>query len=129
MLTMLTPVAFLLIAQVAGSMPTDLQPDESFTALLKVLGGLKGAGALSVALAVVQGLMLVFRTEKFASWSGKWRLTVVSFLSVVAGVLASRVSGVDWLASFVNGGVLAAASVFGNQVFQQFKGDAGGKLS
>jgi hypothetical protein len=116
----------LFIAQ-AGSMPTDLSPDESLGALLKILGGLKGAGALTVALAVVQGLMLFFRTEKFSSWSGKWRLTVVSFLSIVAGVLASRVSGVDWIASLLNGGVLAAASVFGNQVFQQFKPDPGVK--
>jgi hypothetical protein len=122
-------IALLFIAQTAGSMPVDLQPDESFVAVLKILGGLKGAGAMTVALACVQAVMLFFRTEKFSSWSGKWRLTVVSFLSIVAGVLASRVSGGDWLSSLVNGGVLASMSVFGNQVFQQFKGDGSGKLS
>ncbi len=122
-------LVLLFIAQTAASMPADLQSDESFAALIKILGGLKGAGALTIALACVQAIMLVFRTEKFSSWSGKWRLTVVSFLSIVAGVLASRISGVDWIASLLNGSVLAAASVFGNQVFQQFKSDGTGKLS
>ncbi len=126
---MLTTLVLFFIAQTAGSMPVDLQPDESFTAFVKLVGGLKGAGALTIALACVQAVMLFFRTQKFAGWSGKWRLTVVSFLSVVAGVLASRVSGVDWVSSLLNGGVLAAASVFGNQVFQQFRGDGSGKLS
>ncbi len=112
---------FLFVAQLdPSSVPTDLQTGEALELLIKSIGGLKGASALGIAVAITQALMLFFRTP-LANFAGKWRLVVLTGLSLVVCVLALRVAGVDWLTALVHSSTLTTAQVFGNQMFKQFK--------
>ena len=117
---MLTALFFLVAQTDPASLPADLDSGEALELLIKSLGGMKGAGALGIAYVITQGLMLFFRT-KLADFTGKWKLLIVAGLSVVVGVMALKMSGLGWLASLVHGSTLAAASVFGNQLFKQFR--------
>lgn len=92
---------------------------EEIQALLVALGGLKGASALAIVAVVVQGLMLFFKT-KLASFAGKFQLLVVMFLSLLGGVFALKMSGVDWGAAIIHSQTLAALQVFLHQIFKQF---------
>lgn len=88
-------------------------------AFLAALGGLKGASALVIAAAVVQGIMLALRSS-VGNFLGKWRLTAVLLLSVVAGVIALRISGVSLGAALMHSTTLAALQVLANQIYKQF---------
>lgn len=92
---------------------------DELAALLTSLGGLKGAGALAVAAVVVQGLMLALRS-KLGEVAGKWRLLLVYLFSVVSGVVALRISGVDLSAALLHTQTLAALQVLAHQCIVQF---------
>lgn len=106
------------LAFAQASLPTDIEASDAVAELLRSIGGLKGASALAIVAVVVQAVMLFFRT-KYASFAGKWRIVVVTGLTVVAGVLALRVAGVDWIGALLHSSTLAAVQVFGNQFVKQ----------
>lgn len=86
---------------------------------LKSIGGWAGMGALGIAMIIVQGLMLLFKSS-LASFAGKWRLLIVSFLSLASGVIALKLMGVaDWGAVLMHSSTLAAIQVFINQLWKQ----------
>lgn len=87
-------------------------------ALIQALGGLKGAGILAIVAVVIQALMFFFRTS-LADFAGKWKIVIVTGLSLIGGVVGLRLTGVDWLAAIVNSGTLAAAQVFAHQLITQ----------
>jgi hypothetical protein len=92
---------------------------EELLKFLQSIGGLKGAGALAIAVVAVQGLLLFFRSS-FAKFSGAYQLLVVNALSLVAGVVALKVSGgVEWSAALLHSQTLAALQVFAHQVLKQ----------
>lgn len=107
---------------VPSSIPVDLDAGEAITLVLTSLGGLKGVTALGIALVVTQGLMAFFRT-KFAGFAGKWRLVIVTGLSVASCVIALSASGVPVLASIMHAQTFAALQVFLNQFVKQFAKD------
>lgn len=117
--TAIVSVAF---AQDPASVPVDLQSSEALEEILKSVGGLQGAGALGIVAVVVQVLMSFFRSP-LANFAGKFRLLIVSALSMVGGVLALKLSGVDWVGSLVHSATLTSVMVFGNQIVKQFKKD------
>lgn len=89
--------------------------------LLQSVGGLKGASALAIAVVAVQALLLFFRSS-FAKFSGASQLLIVNALTLVAGVLALKVSGgVEWSAALLHSQTLAALQVFFHQVLKQVK--------
>lgn len=92
---------------------------DEFGALLASLGGLKGASFVAIAVVVVQGIMLLLRS-KLGEMAGKYRLLIVYLLSVVGGVLALRIAGVDLGAALLHTQTLAALQVLVNQVIKQF---------
>lgn len=92
---------------------------EELLKFLQSIGGLKGAGALAIAVVAVQGLILFFRSS-FAKFSGAYQLLIVNALSLVAGVVALKVSGgVEWSAALLHSQTLAALQVFVHQVLKQ----------
>lgn len=93
-----------LIAQVepaAASLPVELSYGDALQYLLASLGGLKGAGALAIAAAVTQGVMRLFQSP-LGTLAGRWRWLAYSGVSLVAGVLTMKLSGVDWVTALVS---------------------------
>lgn len=114
--------SFLALAQDAVIMPVPTEPipsAEFFSALIASIGGFKGASALGIAYIVVQLVMKFFSTA-MGSFAGKWRLVIVTGLSIVCGVLSLKVAGVSWSAALMHSQVLAALSVYLNQLWKQF---------
>lgn len=92
---------------------------EDVSQFLESINGLKGLGAMGIALLVVQGLLLALRSS-FVNLPGKWKLVVASGLSLVTGVLALRLNGVDLTAAILHGSTLASLNVFAHQIVKQF---------
>ncbi len=113
-------------ATLPSSVPADLDLPQAIAMLLSSLGGLKGAGALGIAVVVTQAVMLFFRTP-LAKFAGKWRLAIVAGVSVVSTVIALKATGLDFLACLVHAGTITSLQVFGNQLVKQFseKADTG----
>lgn len=107
------PVLPVPVPEVPPPTPDDLQK------FLDALGGIKGLGALGAAVLVVQGLMLLFKS-KLGELAGKYRLLAVMFLSLVAGVLALKLSGLSLGAAILHSSTIAAAQVFISQLIIQF---------
>ena len=105
-------------AQVAGDVLAEPSSAE-IMAFLAALGGLKGAGSLAIAAAVVQAIMLLLRSS-LGSFAGKAKLTIVLLLSVVSGVIALKLNGVELGAALLHSSTMASFQVFLNQVYKQF---------
>ena len=105
-------------AQIAGDVMAEPSSVE-IMAFLSALGGIKGAGALGIAAMAVQGLMLLFRS-KLGSFAGKFKLLLVLLLSLVSGVIALKMHGVDLGAALLHSSTMASFQVFANQVYKQF---------
>ena len=70
--------------------------------------------------ALLSQLAMLFLRTPLASFAGKYKLVAIYVLSVVAGLLTLKVSGMDWGAAALHTQTLAALQVFGNQVYKQF---------
>lgn len=107
----------------AGSLPTELPLDEALKQLVPIIGSLKGASALGIALAVTQVVMLAARTP-LANFAGKWKLLVVAVLSLVTTYIGLVLAGASWSAALLMGPVMTALQVLANQVWKQVKPEA-----
>lgn len=87
--------------------------------LYKSINGIKGLSVLASAIVIVQLLMMFFKT-KLSDFAGKYRLLVVTGLTMVVGILGLMNTGMPFLAAMVHSSTLAAAQVFGHQVIVQF---------
>lgn len=116
----LVPALALSQVELPASMPADVDTGTALSMFIASLGGMKGVTALGVALVIVQGVLLFFRTP-LAGFAGKWRLVIVSGVAVVSGVLALVASGVPVLAALLHGTTFAGLQVFGNQFVKQFQ--------
>lgn len=115
--TLLAILAFITQTDPA-SLPAELSYGDALQALLTSLGGLKGAGALAIAAAVTQGVMLVARSP-LGALAGKFRWLVYSGVSLVSGVLALKLSGVDWVTALVHSTTLTAGGNWLHQMTSQ----------
>ncbi len=96
--------------------------------ILALVGGLKGATGLGLALVAGKILMVVMQTDlvsnlltvKLGDAHGKWRFLIVSVLTVALAVVAQMASGQAFMAALLNGSVVAMASVYFNQFYKQF---------
>lgn len=84
----------------------------------------KEMSAFGIALAVVQLLRMILSLESlgsiFPSLTSKMKLVLITFLSLVSGIIALRVSGLSWLECIMHSGTLAAVQVFGHQFYKEF---------
>ncbi|OFZ54987.1 MAG: hypothetical protein A2428_03175 [Bdellovibrionales bacterium RIFOXYC1_FULL_54_43] len=113
----MTSFLFSLIA-FAVDVTDPLSTVDFFTQLIALLGGVKGATGLGIAIFAVQILMMFFRTE-MANFAGKWKLTIVLGLSLMFGIMASINAGTTWFAAIFNSVTITAIQVFANQLYKQ----------
>lgn len=106
------------IAQVVD--PTVPPTGQEWQSFFEALSGVQGMGTMALVALGVQGLMLMFRGP-LANLAGAGKLTLVTGLTMAAGVLSLRASGMEWPACFMNSVTLAAVQVFLHQVWTQFK--------
>lgn len=98
----------------------DIFPTETWIMeLMKFISTAKGLGTLAFAAGLTQLVMLLFQTP-MAEMAGKWRLVIVSALSVIGVVLGALVTGMPIGQALLSGPALAALQVFINQVYKQF---------
>lgn len=86
--------------------------------ILEAFGAAKGAGAMGIALVIVQLLMLIAK----AVWkpTAGWQLTLVLAFTVIANVLTQMViAKMDLGGALMSTGVLAAIQVLANQIFKK----------
>lgn len=99
----------------------DLPPatlDEFFNSLVALITSIKGAAPLVVALGVTQLVMLLART-KIGDLAGKWKLLIVSGLTIVITILGFMAQGTTFAAALFSGATLAAVQVFVHQLITQ----------
>ena len=100
-------------------------PNEEYIKLLiESLGGLKGATALGIAGIVVKVLLATFNSEllgkQMDKLTGKYKLLLVTLLSLVGGIVALVSTGMPVLTALVHSSILPMFAVFVNQVYKQF---------
>lgn len=106
-------------AQAVAAVPVEPQIDELMKFFASI-GGLKGASAMAIAVVVVQGLLLFFRSA-LARFAGIYQLLIVNGLTLIAGILGLKMSGVDWASAILHSQTLAALQVFANQIWKQYQ--------
>lgn len=110
----------MLISVTAFAELVEPTPEEWGAILVSVTSG--QLSVLAIVAAVVQVVMLVLRT-KLGEHAGKLRLVLVSLMTVVGGVLALKVKGMEWGSALVHSSVLAAAQVFMYDLYKYLKPD------
>lgn len=110
-------VIFAVNALAQGTITPPSQDEiDVFLHSLAGIGGLKG---VAIVLLIVQGLMLLFRSH-LADFAGKYRLLIVTFLTLVAALVMGMSSGQTPLAALLSGSALTTLQVFMNQLYNQF---------
>lgn len=89
-------------------------------ALMKSIGGLQGGGTLAIIMCLVQLLMFLLN-GMMSKWAGVWKLTSVAGLTMVGGVVALMMQGMDLVPALLHSTTIATAQVFINQGYKQFK--------
>lgn len=112
-------VGFKAFAEVVP-VPAPVPDTEFWSQLLTFIGGVKGMSMLAVVYGISQLVMVFFKTQ-MGDLAGIWKLVIVSGLNVLGTVLAQLVTGVPFLVAVLNGSVLAAVSVFINEIIKHFK--------
>jgi len=97
----------------------DISNSEFIQSLIVAIGGFSGASTLAVVGIIVQLLIKFFKTP-IALFASKYKLVIVSGLSVVGAVIGLSMQGVDLLSAIMSGGTLAAIQVFVHQIYKQF---------
>lgn len=93
---------------------------QDWLSFLTSLGGLKGASALTIAGAVVQGLMMLFKSQ-LGEKSGAFRLTAMSILTLISAVIAQKLAGINDIGQLLsNSAILAAGQNFLHQLYVQY---------
>lgn len=105
-----------------------LPTGDALMQIIALIGGLKGATGLGLALVGGKILMAVLQSEivsnllttKLGDVHGKWRFILVSLVTVALAVVAQMSSGQSFLAALLSGSVVTMASVYFNQAYKQF---------
>lgn len=123
----LLAIPFVVFAQTSGpaSLPTDLPLDQAIQQALPIVQSFKGASALGIAVAVTQLVMLVARSP-IGNLAGKWKLLIVTGVSIVSTYLGLVFAGTSWLPALLAGPLIAAVQVFAHQLITSLKKPAEG---
>lgn len=113
-------VAAALAATLAFADDTVVIPADQFMlSLFQFIGGVKGLGGLAMIAAVVQLLMLFFKST-LANFAGRYRLMIVAALTVAASIVGLMSQGMTLTAALINGATLTAVQVLAHQIWKQF---------
>lgn len=120
-LPMFLPILILLLPVIARAddVTTPLSDVAFFQTLIQLMGGVKGASVGAIVVSVVQLAMTFFRTP-MGNFAGKWKLILVTGLSVVAAVGGALITGQTLLQALLQGATLAALQVFANETVKHF---------
>lgn len=92
--------------------------------LIASIGGTPGAGAMGTVLLVVQLVVMFLKTpasgEVFKSLSGLAKYILIMVLSIVGGVIALKIQGLDLLSAIMHSSVLGLVSIGINQGLKQW---------
>lgn len=105
---------------VAASLPVELTVDEALKQGLPIIVSMKGASALAIAVAVTQ-LIMKLAQSPLGNLAGKYKLLIVTGVSIVATYLGLVVAGTSWLSALIAGPLLAAVQVFAHQMISTLK--------
>ena len=113
-----------------GTDPTQvvIPTGDALMQIMQLIGGVKGATGLGLALIIGKILMAVFQSDLVTNFfvvslkdiHGKYKFAVVSLLTLALAVLAQMQAGQTLVAALLNGSVLTMASVYFNQFYKQF---------
>ena len=93
--------------------------DQFLMSLWQFIGGSKGMSGMALVAAIVQIVMMFFKTS-LASFAGKHRLLIVMGLTVVGSIVGLMSQGMSFTAALVNGATLSGMQVFAHQLYKQF---------
>jgi len=97
-----------------------LSYEEFFAFVFNNIGEFKGATSLGVTFLIVQILVKLFET-KVGALIGKWKLTIVAFLTLIVGTLGMSIStNVSIVTAIFSSANLVLLQAFGHQVYKQF---------
>lgn len=105
----------------AGIRATDLTPEQlsQWNQFVESIKGTQGIGQMGFTVIVVQALMFFIR-KNFPGMSGKTKIMVLQFITVVFGMLTLHAGEFDLASAFTHSNVLAAIQVFLHQLYKQF---------
>lgn len=118
----LTVMAFLLTFVALRAFAQDVIVEPSADELTKYLAVLASIGSLkgfALAAAVIQGLMLFFRSS-LSAFAGKFKFLIIAGLSFVAAMVGGLAAGKSIGQVLLDGAVLSALQVFAHQAIKQF---------
>lgn len=99
--------------------------NETFLELIGQAFSSHHAGALGIAAIITQiivaGLKAPLFKDRFKKLAGKWKLLIVSGISLLSGILTLLASGADWGDIIKDALILTTAQVFVHQIYSQFK--------
>lgn len=87
-------------------------------AVWSTVQGMHGAGGLAIIAAVVQLVMLFFRTNLGDGIEGKYKIVIVSLMTLVGAIVAGVLAGQSILEVLASAAVLSALQVFVHQLMQ-----------
>lgn len=123
--------AFAFVALWASEVPEiitapEISNEDFLSLLLGSLNGVTGLSALGIAALVTQLVVGALKTPLVGGWfkklAGKWKLLVVTGLSLASGILSLKVAGLEWSAVIMHSFVLTTAQVFAHQLYKQIIG-------
>jgi hypothetical protein len=89
--------------------------------VMEILASYKTLPQLALAAAIVQLLLYFFNTpifgKLFSKLDGGVKLIIVTLLSIIAGLLTAKISGVPLADAFLSSANLAALQVFAHQIY------------
>ena len=113
-------VPFVLFAQDVPAPIADIDAIQQILAVLTT----KGLAGLGLVAAVVQVLMTALRSNfviaKFGDLKGSLRITLLLGLTLVGGVVALMLQGMDLVPALLHSTNVAAFQVFVNQLYKQY---------
>lgn len=119
-LVALLAIPLVALAQAAASLPADLTVDEALKQSLPIIASFKGASALAIAVGVTQLVMKIAQSP-LGNLAGKWKLLIVTGISIVATYLGLVSAGTSWLSALIAGPLIAAVQVFAHQLITSLK--------
>lgn len=121
-------VDFFFALAIAQEVVAPIADADAIKQIITILGGTKGATAISVVLAVFQIFIIVAKTSWLDRYIGKYKFLIISGCSViVCYVTLDITTDLNTLSILLHSTVLTAIQVFANQAYKQIVTDKGQK--
>lgn len=99
-------------------MPEVIVPVVTDPTIVPVVVAVPTMSILAVAVGITQ-LIMLFVNSKYGDIAGKWKLLIVSGVSLVSAFLGQLAIDVVWYVALTSGVVITALQVFVHQIYAQ----------